>query len=141
MKSSFFILGQEYSSYNISIMIGIILAICLFNKFERSIVPAEKDNIISIIGITLVVSFLSAILGNKLLHFQSWNNFKTHLFQFTGMTFICGLIGGFICFTFIYSILYKSISKTYTALNIITPYFIIAQIWGRIGCLLGGCCY
>lgn len=141
MKPFITVLGQKYSSYNTAVMAGIILAFCLFCKFEKSISSAEKDNVISILGLNLVMGFLSAMLGDKLLHFHSWKDFTENLFRFTGMTFICGFLGGLIFFTVSYGILCRDIRKIYPALNAITPYFILAQIFGRTGCLMGGCCF
>ncbi len=141
MKPFLTVLGQKYSSYNIAVMAGIVLAFCLFCKFEKSISSAEKDDIISIMGLNLAAGFVSAVLGDKLLHFHSWNDFREHLFRFTGMTFICGLIGGFVFFIVSYGIACRDIRKIYPALNAITPYFITAQMFGRFGCLMGGCCF
>lgn len=141
MKPFIIFWGQKYSSYNISIMVGIILAICLFCKIEKNISNAEKDDIVSILGLTMVFGILSAILGNKILHFISWDDFKEHLFQFTGMTFFCGLMGGLLFFVIAYGILCRDFGKVFSALNVMIPYFIVAQMFGRLGCLLGGCCY
>lgn len=135
------IFGQKYSSYNLAIMVGIIFAILAFYKWEKKIPATEKDTIISIVGVDLVVGFFSAFLGNKLLHFQTWEAFREHFFEFTGMTFLCGLIGSILFFVAVYYIVYRDWKKLYRTLNSITPYFILAQIWGRIGCFLGGCCF
>ena len=88
------ILGQKYSSYNLSIIVGIIFVIGIFSKYEKSVEEREKDNVISLMGITLLVSFLSAILGDKLMHFTTWSEFKNQFFKLSGMTFIWGFIGG-----------------------------------------------
>lgn len=122
-------------------MVGIIFAILAFYKWEKKIPATEKDTIISIVGVDLVVGFFSAFLGNKLLHFQTWEAFREHFFEFTGMTFLCGLIGSILFFVAVYYIVYRDWKKLYRTLNSITPYFILAQIWGRIGCFLGGCCF
>lgn len=141
MKPFIIVLGQKYSSYNVSIMVGIIFALCLFLKFEKNISSAEKDNIISIMGLNIVFGFLSAAVGDKIMHFDLWSDFKEHLFHFTGMTFLCGFIGGFFFFLIVYGAMCRSAGKIYAALNAVVPYFILAQIFGRLGCLLGGCCF
>lgn len=125
--------GQKYSSYNLAIMLGIIFAILAFYKWEKAIPSTEKDTMISIVGVDLVVGFFSAFLGNKLLHFQTWEAFREHFFEFTGMTFLCGLIGSILFFAAVYYMVYRDWEKLYRTLNSITPYFILAQIWGRIG--------
>lgn len=135
------ILGQKYSSYNLSIIVGIIFVIGIFSKYEKSVEEREKDNVISLMGITLLVSFLSAILGDKLMHFTTWSEFKNQFFKLSGMTFIWGFIGGVAFFFIGYTIMCKSIQNTLKIMNVLTPYFIIGQMFGRLGCLLGGCCY
>lgn len=131
----------KYSSYNLCILIGIIIAILLFVKFEKNINSKDKEDFLTILGILLVIAFLGAFILDKFNHFTTWEDFKDNFFKPTGLTFYGGVISSFIGFNLIYYILYKSFKKNFITLNSITPYFIIGQIFGRIGCFLGGCCY
>lgn len=123
-------MGRNIPAIIYLFIIGIIFAVYLFYKHEKSISLEEKDDIVSILGLNVVIGFLFANLGDKLLHFQSWEDFREHLFKFTGMTFICGFMGGLLFFVVSYGIMCKDIAKVSVALNAMVPYFVLAQVFG-----------
>ena len=91
----------------------------------------------------IVVGWLAAML------FQAFYNFlATGEFRFAGQTFYGGLIGGVIAFVAFYfgvgHFIFKK--KEHVAdfdklLTMAMPSIVVAHAFGRIGCLMDGCCY
>lgn len=133
--------GQTFgpSLYGIMIAIGILACFFVLFKFGRMLHynPDFVDFIFYDGVASIIVGFGSAAL------FQAIYNFiETGKFQFGGITFIGGLIGGAACFLILYFIFRKKYNTrlceviTYIPLGIL-----IAHGFGRIGCLFAGCCH
>lgn len=141
--------GSGITLYEILIIVGVIAAIVLFRILaDKREMPAKLQNLILFGGVvSFVVGYLSAVL------FQAvYNALETGEFSLngqTGSTFYGGLIGGTVCMLLIYfiggKILYKK-SHDYlhwfpTFANIAAACIPFAHGFGRIGCLMAGCCH
>lgn len=131
----------KISSFNLMVGLGIIVALCSFEHFERQKTSdLIIDNLMMCIGLSIPFSFLGAMLFDKIMHFRN-SNFLKHIFEYTGMSFVGGLLAAALCFSTIYFIVFHSYSGFTNALDIIVPYIALGHAFGRIGCFLGGCCY
>lgn len=131
--------------YGVMIAIGILgcfITLSLYNK-KMKIDPKFGDFVFYNAIISIALGFLAATL------FQSVYNYienPSKGFEFGGMTFLGGLIGGVGTFLIIYYATKNNIRKNYknTLIDImpIVPACItIAHGFGRVGCFFAGCCY
>ena len=141
--------GSSVGFYEICMLVGVIAAMVLFSLLAgRRKMPAKMQNLILVgIVVSVVVGYLTAVL------FQAvYNALETGEFvidETTGATFYGGLIGGAACLILIYfvgsRILFGSnaegVRRFPTLANIAAACVPLAHGFGRIGCLLAGCCY
>jgi phosphatidylglycerol:prolipoprotein diacylglycerol transferase len=136
-----YIFNRAYSSYNLCIAAGIAISLILFIQTERTIDQKDKDEFLSVFGILLVVGFLGAYIGNKILQSNSIKDFIVSVRSMAGLTFLCGAISSFAVYVVIYALFLKKIVIGYKVLNSVIPYVVLGHAFGRVGCLLAGCCY
>lgn len=131
--------------YSIMIFIGILAAIIVFRVFcDFKKTPAAVFNFfLIVIAVSIVLGFLSATL------FQSiYNYIASGVWEWKGMTFLGGLVGGVVCFFLFYFSVGHFIFKKKEHLIHLSefvrcaiPCIVLAHAFGRIGCLFAGCCY
>lgn len=139
MKITLFeIFGIKIRSYGLMIAIGISVALLLLDKQSKKMGYNEDD----IWGLFLW-SILSGVLGGKILWIIT--EFKTvkenpKILLNIGYGFVVyGAIGGGALAICIYCLRKKwNVLKVF---DMVAPLVAIAQGFGRIGCLLAGCCY
>ncbi len=127
------------------ILAGIVAAMVLFR-----VLYANAGIDYPVFVLTLLVS-VGAIVGGYLFAalFQSFYNYlETGVFQWgVGTTFYGGLIGAAAVFLILYFTFGhffckgKHIAQFNAMLSLIAPCIVLAHAFGRIGCLLDGCCY
>ena len=131
--------------YDIFMVIGIISAIIVYDKYiEKRNIPAKVRDFYLIIGVvSIVVGIYSAELFQSL-----FNYIKTGVFVWQGLTFYGGIIGGvatfIICLFAFGKIFFKEKEHLTNFRHVyeVAPCCItIAHAFGRIGCLMAGCCY
>lgn len=132
--------------YNILLCIGVVAALLVYRK-AADIVGIGAD----LFNFTLICAFISIIMGLfSAVLFQALYNIGARgafiIDKSTGATFAGGLIGGCATFIFIYFVFGKKASKDYKkeAMNVINSAACsipAAHGFGRIGCLMAGCCY
>lgn len=141
--------GSGIYLYDIFILIGVLAAIIMCRVLaDRRRMPAKLQNLI-LIGavVAVIVGYLSAILWQAI-----YNAIETGKFELnsgTGATFYGGLIGGAVCMLLIYFIGGKLLFKKTndhlrwfpTFANIAGICIPLAHGFGRIGCLMAGCCH
>ena len=125
--------------YGIMIAVGLLFAfVVLFlygkkKKMSQKLVDFTFYNGI----VAIVVGFFFAAV------FQGvYNAIAGKGFSLTGgITFIGGLIGGAVCFLLGYFIFGKKYGKLSEITKIAPCSILIAHAFGRIGCLMAGCCH
>lgn len=125
------------------LMIAIGLLCCFFVLFtynkKKPVDPAFTDEVFYIGVAAIFIGFLSATL------FQSVYNYIANPeggFQWGGMTFIGGLIGGVVSFLAIYFIIRNRLhGRLLDIISMVPCCITIAHAFGRLGCLMAGCCH
>lgn len=133
--------------YTILLCVGIIAALLIFRVFSDRKKTYWKLQNFSIVTAVLAIT---AGYGSAAL-FQAFYNFladRESGFHFKGTTFYGGLIGGAACFLLIYfavgAFLFKNkihIKSFFDIANIGAASIAAAHGFGRIGCLMAGCCH
>ncbi|MEG2353762.1 MAG: prolipoprotein diacylglyceryl transferase [Clostridium sp.] len=139
MKPELFnILGISVKGYGLMIAIGIIAAIILLDK-RRASYGYDEDKIWNM----TIITILSGLLGGKLLYIVT--DFKELIgrpltLENMGYGFVIygAIISGTIV---IWMYCRKQKWDTLNVLDLVIPSIPLAQGFGRIGCLLAGCCY
>lgn len=127
--------------YGLMIAVGIIACflVLFFCGKKKKIPESFLDFCFYNAIIAIALGFGSAAL------FQATYNYiedPTQGFNFNGITFIGGLIGGVVSFLLGYYIFRKKFQSTLLDVVSLAPCCIlIAHAFGRIGCFFGGCCY
>ncbi len=127
--------------YGLMIAIGILICLAILFHYGKKKKIEEKfmDFVFYNTVISIALGFGSATL------FQSVYNYIAHPengFEFKGMTFLGGLIGGVATFLIVYFIFRKRYkARLVDILSFIPCCILIAHAFGRIGCFFAGCCY
>lgn len=131
----------EIPTFNICVILGITIALLLFVEIEKQKISAcDMDNLIALLGVAIPISFFCAFLFNKIF-VKSVDSVNT-LLRYEGMTFFGGFLGGIFFFLLIHRfIVFKNRVMLKEHLNVLTPYFVLAHCFGRLGCFFAGCCY
>jgi phosphatidylglycerol:prolipoprotein diacylglycerol transferase len=139
MKNELFKIGSlTIHGYGLMIAIGIITAYIVLEKRAKR-KGFDPDNAFDM----AMWAALGGALGAKLLYYiveirSIIENPKLLLNVANGFVVYGGIIGGSIC-----CIIYCRVKKLNTLqwFDLVLPEIAIAQGFGRIGCLLAGCCY
>ncbi|OFI05487.1 prolipoprotein diacylglyceryl transferase [Clostridium acetireducens DSM 10703] len=134
----FNIFGINVYGYGTMIAIGIVFAILLVNYRSKN-TCYDEDSIWNM----LMIAIISGIVGGKTLFVitEIRNIFKNPMILKdigSGFVIYGAIIGGIV------GIYFYSKSKkwnVFETLDLIAPSVPLAQGFGRIGCLLAGCCY
>lgn len=132
--------------YTILLCIGIVAAILVYRKAADIMNVGAK-----LFNFTLFCAFISIVVGlSSAVLFQALYNIGERgafiIDKSTGATFAGGLIGGASTFLLIYFIFGKRIDKSYkkeamSIVNAAACSIPAAHGFGRLGCLMAGCCY
>ena len=135
--------------YLIMICLAAMGAIFVFRFFADKLkVRAKLQNLCMINAVvSIMVGYYSAVLFQALYNIKKLGKFIID--ANTGATFYGGLIGGAACFLAIYFIAGRFIFKEdhkylyafWNVADIAAACIAIAHCFGRIGCLMVGCCY
>ena len=145
----FTLFGSEIKMYGICFAFGILACLILLYVYtKRTGMPTKLQDFIFFIGIfAIAFGILSAML------FQAFYNYlETGVFDFySGLTVMGGIIGGastFLLFYFVVGHFYfkgkdkRMHIKHFNNLLGVAPCCItLAHGFGRIGCLMSGCCH
>lgn len=137
-----YIFGSNVSMYNICAMSGFLIAVFMFLRRTKGVFPKDvQDSIIAVLGADIPFVIAGAILHNKFSFADSIGEFFDILFKDTGIAFLGGLTGGLIGFRILFPLLAGRGIPMIKAMEALVPSMIAGHAMGRIGCLLGGCCY
>ena len=128
------------SLYDIFFSLGLVAAIVVLSVYSgKKNMPVKVQSFYLNLAIAAIMGgYLSAFL------FQAVYNFiENGIFEFKGITFLGGLLGGAATFLAGYKIFAKEDAKKYFGMLVeIAPCgILIAHALGRIGCFFAGCCY
>ena len=130
-------------TYLILALLGFVAAfvLAMFRRraYEYRILDLVAMLCASVVGIVIGARLLFVITEIPALieHNFSWEIIEKRVIN-GGLVFYGGLIGALLCIYFLAKYL-KLDSKR--MINFVCPCFTIFHAFGRIGCLLGGCCY
>ena len=150
-KPLFHIFNRGVYLYGICIAVGIVLCLLVFYTYtKRKKMPAEVQDFTFIVAIiAIALGFLFAKVYQAI---YDWieTGFKTFDFYGAGITFMGGVIGGAATFLLVYflggKLMFKGAKanlhvKEFNKTFLCAPCCItIAHAFGRIGCLMAGCC-
>lgn len=134
--------------YTVFLCIGIIGAILVFRLYsDRIKMNWRVQNFCILVAfVSIVVGYLSAVLFQAFYDIESRGAFIID--ESTGATFYGGLIGGAGCFIGLYfgigHFLFKDklhLASFFSLADIAAASIAIAHGFGRIGCLMAGCCH
>ena len=125
--------------YGVLIAVGLLLAFVVLFLYGKKIKMEQKLLDFTFYNgiVAIVVGFFFAAL------FQGvYNAIAGKGFSLTGgITFIGGLIGGAACFLAGYFIIGRKYGKLSTITKVAPCAILIAHAFGRLGCLMAGCCH
>ena len=140
-----FLFGVEFlDTFTILVIVGIFAAVLLFrklcDKFEIKDEPYKFYSLNAVISIAvgLICAFLFQQLYNLI------DSVKTgEKFEWGGITFFGGLIGGVLTFVLVTVFAAKpKVKKEFWHIaNLAAPCIVVGHAFGRYGCFCAGCCY
>jgi phosphatidylglycerol:prolipoprotein diacylglycerol transferase len=134
--------------YTVFLCVGIIGAVVVFRLYSDRIKMNWKvQNFCVLVAfVSIVIGYLSAVFFQALYDIESRGKFIID--QSTGATFYGGLIGGAGCFIALYfgigHFVFKDkrhLGSFFDLADIAAASIAIAHGFGRIGCLMAGCCH
>ena len=138
--------------YEVFLALGVMAAILIFAKFsEKKKIPAGVHNLVLLNAVlTVTFGYFTSVLTQALYNMLGGETEGYELTESTGATFLGGLIGGAVFFIGFY-FLYGKFSKKIRDGEHIRQFPLVADIaavcipaahaFGRLGCLMAGCCY
>lgn len=134
----FEIFGVSVKGYGLMIAIGIIAAVFLLEK-RRTNYGYDEDKIWNM----TIIAIISGVLGGKVLYIiTDFKEFISTPFTLEkigyGFVIYGAIIGGALA---IWLYCRKQKWSTLGVFDLVVPTIPLAQGFGRIGCLLAGCCY
>lgn len=141
----------EIDLYTIFLCVGIIAALLTFRVFsdrEKMFWKLQNFCIIVAVG-AIIMGAGSAILFQAFYNFLDDPSKDFSINQSTGATFYGGLIGGVAGFLLLYFIVGVFLFKKnkehlvgfFNVANIAAASIVVAHGFGRLGCLMAGCCH
>lgn len=131
--------------YDIMLCVGLFAAIVSVRILcDKKKLAAKAFNFFLLTAVGAVaVGFAASTLV------QSFYNYvASGVWEWRGMTFLGGLAGGLVCFFLVYFLVGHFVFRDGTHLRLFVdfvccgvPSVVIAHAFGRIGCLMAGCCY
>ena len=135
--------------YTIALALAIVSALVIFRIFaDKAMLCAKLQNLCIInASVSIIFGYLSAVFFQALYNIEKYGEFR--LDSQTGATFYGGLIGGAGIFLLIYFVagskMFKEnrehIKNFFSIADIAAISIVVAHAFGRIGCLMAGCCY
>ena len=148
----FELFGREVYLYGVFIAVGILACMLVFYLYtsKRKLPSTLQDFVFFVAIFAIAIGFLFAMLFQS---FYDWLENPTQEFRITSsITVMGGLIGGALSFLIIYFCFGKYVFRRGKDKDAHLKYFsdifdvaplciVIAHAFGRIGCLMGGCCH
>ena len=123
-------------SYNLFFLLGVYVGVFIF-YFEVKRRKWDIENLMFAMSGCFVGSTVGSLLFNTFIFGSDDTLKKIFDFDISGMSVLGGILGGFIGVE-IFKLIIGHRESTGDAFAVAIP---IGHLVGRIGCLLGGCCY
>lgn len=130
----------NFPIYNLMGGLGFILGLILFlhNLKDTRLNNIQKDRLVTIYGMAFLIGMFFANFLNWFVFPDLLKYSISYRFYYGGFTFYFGLVG----FLLTSTVLLKGFKfNVYESINILIPSILLFHGFGRIGCILGGCCY
>lgn len=147
----FYLFGRGIYAYGICIAIGILCCFLVFNYYtkKKNMSPAVQTFALCVALVAIVFGFIFAKLYQAI---YDWIDNPAGGFDFAGAGFTAmgGFIGGAIIFIAVYfgfgALYFKKKDnvhiKQFNIILLVAPIcIVIAHAFGRLGCLMSGCCH
>lgn len=135
--------------YTVALALAIVSALAIFRIFaDRAKIVAKLQNLCIISAVfAIIFGYLSAVFFQALYNIEKYGEFR--LDSQTGATFYGGLIGGAAIFLLIYFVIgsrmfgenREHIKSFFLIADITAISIVVAHAFGRLGCLMAGCCH
>lgn len=136
------IFGLDIYTFNACVILAVIVGILLFIYQTKDVLhPSVQDTFIALFGADIPFVILGAVLHNKIVFASSLSDFVQLLHRNTGIAFFGGFIGGLVGFVILYEIMLRKKISMHRAMDLLAPPLMAGHAIGRIGCLMGGCCF
>jgi len=123
--------------YGIMVVLAVIVVL-IFALMEAKRVGISHDHIYNM----ALWAIISAVIVSRLVHvIDQWDYYMKNpaqILNFAGLT-IYGAVLGALLAIFIYCLINKL--SFWQLGDIVTPGALVGQAIGRVGCIIGGCCY
>lgn len=145
MHPEFNIFGLTIPAWGTMVAIGVLALVGVmfyyFNKYKIS--DFNIDRLIMLTALSGLTMYLAASFFDSLWHnLDVWRETGVFKWEWWGVTFSGGLIGGLVVYFVGYWFLFKKERyHIFYYLDIIITGVVITHAFGRIGCFLAGCCY
>ncbi len=133
--------------YDLFICIGLLVAVGVFLLYASR---RKYDFKLQVLVLSAAAAAVLLGFGAAALMQSIYNYIKSGKFEWSGMTFYGGFVGGAIVFLAAYFIgghfLYRNkspyhLEKAFSVFGVVSCCVVIAHAFGRIGCLMAGCCH
>ena len=140
--------GIQFNMYDLLLCVGIIVCLITFDRLaEKYPLRYKMQTFVFILaGAAIILGLGSAVLFQAFYNFGESGEFVID--ANTGMTFYGGLIGGAASFIAIYFIAGRfvfpdkyHVRSFFAMSNCAVPSILVAHGFGRLGCLMAGCCH
>ena len=136
------IFGLDIYTFNACAILAVVAAILLFIYQTKDVLePSVQDTFIALFGADIPFIIAGAVLHNKIAFADSVSDFMQLIHRNTGIAFFGGFIGGMTGFVILHQIMLRKKISMHRAMNLIAPPLMVGHAIGRIGCLMGGCCF
>ena len=134
--------GLNIYMFNLCVILAVIVSILFFVEQTKNVFEAAvQDTCIALFGADIPFIIAGAILHNKIVYARSFRDFVHLLHQNTGIAFFGGFIGGFVGFVILYQVMLRRKIPMKRLMDLLAPPIMLGHAIGRIGCLMGGCCF
>jgi len=125
------------SSFSLMLIIGVSVSF-LIMVFRENRKPLDFPKLLLAVGFVMPFLFIGGKLLFAAVSVLNGQTLSLNMFVAGGFVFYGGLIGGLLGLC-VYAKITKRRVTAYT--DVLVPYLALCQAFGRIGCLLNGCCY
>jgi phosphatidylglycerol:prolipoprotein diacylglycerol transferase len=126
-------------SYGVMVALGFAVATLLIYRHAGRL-DLNKDKIVDMLVLTLLCGIVGARLLYIALNLQYYIASPLEVFDLSkgGLVWYGGFVAGVVAAT---AYIKANRLDFWIVMDLIVPYVALAQVFGRIGCFLNGCCY